>query len=217
MTMAQSFAALARSGTAPALLNNCKLEWAGCEIYGEEAIGESFRASPIAAAGDQLFLESPHQAAWFVGEAALFADLYDGRIGRLWRIGPGTPPPREPSVSVAFDPDLRQSRGGLYARAEDHPLLSSAHLTLVQAAGQDLIAPGVSTAQFRARAFLLRAFSTGDHAAALYAVHRLSGGAVRSSSFSFAACFFRATTSGASLFASREFSNAMPITSKPWS
>lgn len=187
MSLADAFADLASSGASPMLLGNCKLEWAGTEICGEEAIAEAFQAAPIAVDEDALFVESPHNAAWFANGSALFADLYDGRIGRLWRLGAGETPTREPAVSVAFDPDLRQQRGAVLARAADHPLLDRAHLAPIEAAAAELLAPPVGHSQHRARAFLVRAFSGGDHAAALFAVHRLSGGAVRSSSFAFAA------------------------------
>jgi len=187
MTLREAFADLTASGASPLLLGNCKLEWAGTEIYGEEAIAETFRAAPLAGDEDSLFIESTHNAAWFANDSALFADLYDGRIGRLWRLGAGETPAREPAVSVAFDPDLRQQRGAVLARAADHPLLEPAHLAPIEAAAAELIVAPAGHSQHRARAFLVRAFSAGDQAAALFAVHRLSGGAVRSSSFAFAA------------------------------
>jgi len=187
MSLADAFADLAASGASPMLLGNCKLEWAGTEIYGEEAIAEAFRAAPLSGDENTLFIESAHNAAWFANGSALFADLYDGRIGRLWRLGAGEPPAREPAVSVAFDPDLRQQRGAVLARAADHPLLDLAHLAPLEAAAAKLIAAPVGDSQHRARAFLFRAFSSGEQAAALFAVHRLSGGEVRSSSFAFAA------------------------------
>lgn len=178
---------LAMTGQSPLLIGNCKCEWNGAEIYGEEAIGEAFRAAPMTAYEDALLLESEQHAAWFSGDSLLFADLYDGRIGRLWRLGPGETPALEPAVSVAFDPDLRQPRGGVYARAEDHPLLAPAHFPAIEAAATGLIAAPAGARQHRARAFLVRAFSNGERAAALFAVYRLTGGEVRSSGFGFEA------------------------------
>ena len=187
MTIREAMVQLGTTGQSPQLIGNCKCEWAGAEIYGEEAIGEAFRAAPMVAQEDALFLESAQHAAWFTGNSLLFADLYDGRIGRLWRLGPGETPALEPAVSVAFDPDLRQPRGGVYARAEDHPLLAPAQFPAIEAAAAGLIAAPAGARQHRARAFLVRAFSAGERAAALFAVHRLSGGEVRSSGFGFGA------------------------------
>ena len=187
MSLRETFAKLGASGSSPQLLGNCKLEWAGAEIYGEEAIAEAFRAAPLTAEEGSLFVDSAQQAAWFSGESALIADLYDGRIARMWRIGPGDTPTTEPAVSVAFDPDLRQLRGSIYGRAVDHPLLTAAHFAAIHQAADQILAPLPGTRQHRARAFLIRAFSSGDCGAALLAVHRLSGGDVRSDGFSFAA------------------------------
>lgn len=187
MSLRETFAELAASGSSPWLLGNCKLEWAGAEIYGEEAIAEAFRAAPLIVEEGSLFVDSAQQAAWFGGESVLFADLYDGRIARMWRIGPGDTPRPEPAVSVAFDPDLRQLRGSVYARAGDHPLLNAAHFAAIHQTADEVLAPPPGTRQHRARAFLIRAFSSGDCGAALLAVHRLSGGDVRSNSLSFAA------------------------------
>ena len=187
MSIRGSMVQLGTTGQSPLLIGNCKCEWAGAEIYGEEAIGEAFRAAPMVAHEEAVLLDCAQHAAWFSGDSMLFADLYDGRIGRLWRLGPGETPATEPAASVAFDPDLRQPRGGVYARAEDHPLLATAHLPAIEAAATGLIAAPAGARQHRARAVLVRAFSTGECAAALFAVHRLTGGEVRSSGFGFEA------------------------------
>lgn len=187
MSLRDRFAELAATGSTRCLLGNCKLEWAGSEIYGEEAIAEAFRTSPFATEDRDLFVESPDHAAWFGGQSMLFADLYEGLIGRLWRLGPNTSNVAEPAVSVAFDPDLRQQRGSVYARREDHSFLEAEHFAAIKQAAETLLIAPLQSPQHRARAFLVRAFSSGEHAAALYAIHRLSGGEVRSSIFSYAA------------------------------
>ena len=187
MSLRDCLAELVATGSTACLLGNCKLEWGGSEIYGEEAIAELFRAYPMAADDEDLLVASSHHAALFSGQSVLFADLYDNRIGRLWRLGPGSPPASEQAVSVAFDPDLRQQRGGVYVRKADHAFVEAGHLAVLEHAGEALLAASSETPQHRARAFMVRAFSDGERAAALYAVHRLSGGEVRSSSFSYAA------------------------------
>ncbi len=124
-------------------------------------------------------------------EAALVADLYDGRLGRVWRLGPGEPPAAEPFVAVAFDPDLRQERGHVYLDTADHPELAPDAVAGVAAAGQAMI-DRRGAALHRARAFTVRAFSAGERTAALFAVHQLGGGAVRQADFGYAAALIDA-------------------------
>ena len=144
------------------LLGSCRLMWAGAEAFGEEAVLELFRASPLDLA-DATLVETGRSAALVGDDAALVADLYEGRIGRLWRIGSGEPPEAEPFVAVAFDPDLRQERGHVHFRAEDHPDLPGDGREALLAAGRTLIdVPGAH----RARAFAARAFGEGGRAAA---------------------------------------------------
>lgn len=188
MSIADHLAALA-AGRRPAddgMLGNCRLEWRGGEAYGEEAILEAFRLAPFDGTGSVL-IETPASAAWIGYEGALVADVYDGRIGRLWRIGDGEAPEPEPAVSVAFDPDLRQSRGDVLIEATDHPDLAADALPEVIAAGHALLASDAPPPLHRARAFCVRAFTAASETAALFAVHRLTGGAVRGGGFGYAA------------------------------
>lgn len=187
MSIATTFVQLAQ-GRQPAndgLLGNCRMEWAGAEAYGEEAVLESFRINPLAP-DDGLFVSTGAQAGWVGADSALIADVYDGHIGRLWRLGAGVAPPREPAVSVAFDPDLQQQRGGVNFHAGDHPELDASAIPFVIAAGEELVGGESLRGLHRARAFVLRAFSSVEGTIALYAVHRLGGGDVRSSGFGFA-------------------------------
>lgn len=180
MSVSDALAMLA-SGKHPGdrMLASCRLQWAGTEVFGEEAIVEACRDAPVDL-GAAVAVETPIGAALVGDDAALIADLYDGRIGRLWRLGAGEPPDAERAVAVAFDPDLRQQRGHVYFRAEDHPALPAGAGGAVLAAGQALIdLPGTH----RARAFVLRAFADAERAVALFAVHQLSGGVVREGGF----------------------------------
>lgn len=181
------FAALATGGRPShfGLLGNCRLEWCSGEAYGEEAILELFRLSPFDPGQDAVLIQTDASAAWIGCDGALVADLYDGRIGRLWRVGDGSSPEPEPEVSVAFDPDLRQQRGDILMRADDHPELTD--VIGVVAAGKKLLTAASSQPLHRARAFAVRAFTGEKGTAALFAVHRLTGGATRSGGFAFAA------------------------------
>ena len=103
------------------ILPSCRLEWGGIEAYGEEAISEAFRASPLK--GDVHFVECAHACLLRVNEGALFADLFDHRVGRLWRVGKASSNKPEPRLSMPFDPDLQQERGSIQFRLADHPSL----------------------------------------------------------------------------------------------
>ncbi len=186
MTIAQSLAELATHGATSALLGTCKLEWAGSQVCGTEAIGESFRTSPLNNAPVAQILQCQRNACWFDGETALFVEHYEGRIARLWRIGLGSPPAHEHAVSVPFDPSLHQHQGDIQWRPGDHPALDPNHLPAILAGSSALLAARDGAPQLRACAFLSRAFSVGDCAAALFAVHRLSGSDLMTSAFSFA-------------------------------
>ena len=187
MSIAETFAALC-AGRRPAgdgLLGNARLEWGRGEAYGEEAVLESFRASPVDP-GQGVLLAGATAAAWVGADGALFADLYDGRIGRLWRLGMGETPAPEPAVAVAFDADLRQVRGDVSFRAEDHPDLAATARDAVTMAGEALLRVDHAPALHRARAFVVRAFSVGEATVALYAIHRLTGEAPRRAGFGYA-------------------------------
>lgn len=195
MSVAETFAALC-SGYRPAndgLLGNARLEWGGGEAYGEEAVLESFRANPIDP-GQGKVVQGTAAAAWIGQDTILFADLYDGRIGRLWRLGPGSPPPTEPAIAVAFDTDLRQERCTIAFSEADHPDLDAALQGAVVAAGTMLLASDHVPPLHRIRAYVIRAFSAGGDAFALYAVHRLTAETPRRAGFGYAMAHIGAGT-----------------------
>ena len=204
--MKQALATVAAGRPHAALLGNCRMGWGQGEAYGEEAIGEAFRAAALAL--DQgATIETATCFAWIGADAALIADIYDGHIARLWRIGAGEPPAPEPAVAVAFDPDLHQDRGTVLFRAEDHPQLDPAKSQVVLDAGQALLASLTDGTMHRARAFVVRAFTGDTGSVVLFAVHRLTGGAVRTAGFVHAAALI--TDSGVRLVID-------PASGRPW-
>lgn len=181
--MSAAVAAIAFGEANNSILPSCRLEWGGIEAYGEEAISEAFRASPLK--GDVHFVECAHACLLRVNECALFADLYDNRVGRLWRVGKASSNKPEPRLSMPFDPDLQQERGSIQFRLADHPSLDPAHAEVVVQAARTLLDPGEEALLYRARGFIIRAFSSGDKCAALVALHQLGGGQVRSNRWSY--------------------------------
>lgn len=158
-------------------------------LFGEEMVLAQFQRHPLAMDG-AMVIASPSCFAAFADESALFGDLYDGHIGRLWRLDPAAVEDIEPAVSVAFDPDLTQARGDLFARAEDHPDLAPAAFATVREAGHALLAEVRSAAAppFRVRAWLVRAVGTAGSTAGLYALHQLGDEVEgRSAGFTYAA------------------------------
>jgi hypothetical protein len=176
-------------GISPAddgLLGNARCEWGHTEFFGEEAIIAEFAARPFDTGGDLLTIETEQGAALVGDDRALVADIYDGRLGRLWRVGGLVSRPVEAAVDVAFDPDMRQERGDLLFRLEDHPdLTPEASDTLLQAA-RELTAQGRSNGKLRVRGFVVRAFGDSAQSVALLSLYSLSNEPTRSAAFSYA-------------------------------
>jgi hypothetical protein len=172
------------------LLPACRLEAFGAEFFGEEAIVQAYRQSPVQFSQEVVTVQTERNVAVFEQDSAMIADVYGSHIARVWRLGNGEPWQAEPFIGVPFDPDLLQSRGDLAYRAEDHPLLAASHASRLIEAGRRLAQDWTGedgAVPYRVRTFLLRAFSDSDSTAGLFAVHRLGGGAARSVGFSYAA------------------------------
>lgn len=167
------------------LLGNARCAWERGEVLGEESILAAFCAKPFAD-GDAIAVETAQGAGLIVEDDALIADVYNGRIGRLWRVGRGVAFPQEPAIDVAFDPDMRQQRGGVMFRAEDHPELSAAQAERLLAAVTAHIEQVRKTGALRVRAFVVRAFGTNETIAALLAIHTMGNETSRTASFSHA-------------------------------
>lgn len=165
------------------LLNNCRLLVDGYDGFGIESIGDAFRCDPFAVEPGATIADDRHFALVTEGQG-LFADLYDGNVGRLWRVGRPAPHALEPFVAVAFDPDLRQRRGDLAFAASDHPGLDDDADGRVREAGLALL--DCDATAWRSRGFCIRAFGTKTAGAALFAIYRMSGGVTRTNAFGFA-------------------------------
>jgi len=165
-----------------ALLHTCLLEGWGIESYGEESVLETFRSIPaVPAEWDRV--EGAAGVALFADEIALFADTVDGRLRRVWRLGPGPCLSEERSIFVPFDPDLTQARGDVAlsnGEADEE--------ATIRAAGQAILK---EMRCFRGRAFPLRILRNGSDLALLFAIYRVGEGPTRASGFSYAAARLR--------------------------
>ena len=167
------------------LLGNARCGWGGGELIGEESILAAFCTLPFAHE-DAVAVETGQGAALIGGDDALIADVYAGRIGRLWRVGKGVALPQEPGIDVAFDPDMHQQRGDVQFRAEDHPELSLAGAERVLDAARAHVGQLRRAGALRSRAFVVRAFGNEEATAALLAVHTMGNETSRTAGFSYA-------------------------------
>jgi hypothetical protein len=168
------------------LLGNVRCAWGGTEILSGEAVLAAFAAQPFSLEGALHEVETAEGAALIGPDGALYADLYEGRIGRLWRIG-GTPAfPPEPAVDVAFDVDMRQERGDLSFRAEDHPSLDPAAAEPLLGGAREMIEEFRLQGKLRVRGFVIRACGGAHASAVLIALYTLGNEISRTASFSFA-------------------------------
>jgi hypothetical protein len=178
------------------LLGNARCGWGRGELMGEESILAAFCAQPFADQ-DAIAVETSQGVALIGHDDALIADVYDGRIGRLWRVGKDITLPHEPAIDVAFDPDMRQQRGDVLFRAEDHPELNPAGAERVLDAARAHLNELRRTGALRSRAFVVRAFGNGDSTAALLAVHTLGNETNRTAGFGYAILGLEAPDSSA--------------------
>ena len=167
------------------LLGNARCGWGRAELVGEESILAAFSAGPFAER-DAVAVETAQGAALVGQDDALIADLYDGRIGRLWRVGKGVSLPHEPAIDIAFDPDMHQQRGDVLFRAGDHPELGPADADRVLEAARVHVGQLRRSGALRVRSFVVRAFGIEGASAALLAVHTMGNETNRTAGFSYA-------------------------------
>ena len=172
---------------AQALLGPCRTWAYGAEAFGGVMACELFARQPAPLSPDTHVVTAETAMAVFDVDAqgreqAVFADLYGGAIGRLWRLGDGVvDAAAEPALFMASDSVMTQVRTDLAFAASDHPNLNAAAIPAlldltgrVAHADRDGGAPVVE-----ARAFVIRAFSERERAAALFFVEQAAGADVR--------------------------------------
>lgn len=197
------------------LLHTVRLEAFGIEMYGEEAVVESFRGDTLELDDNATVVEVPGHVAIFDNDTALVADLHGSNIARLWRLGGGEHLDAEREISVAFDPDLAQARGDVFFAASDNPQLRTDAADKVRLAGRTIArADDLEDDHnaYRTRAFAIRAFGSAVEGVALFAVYRLTGDPVRDSGFAMAVA--RWTSDGLHIVRDRAGEAAASL--RPW-
>jgi hypothetical protein len=169
------------------LLSTAHLSGAGLDRMSEEDIVSSFAMTPFDIDKAAFALETPHHAVLIGEGGAIVADVYDGRLGRLWRIGGLDQSQDERRLHVAFDADMAQARPtSLFVRAEDHPELADTARTDLLDACRTFIEGRRRLGNLRVRGFVVRAFGDEAQSAALLSLFTLSDKRRRSASFDFA-------------------------------
>lgn len=116
-------------------LHTARLEWGGGEFYGREAVEDGLGAlegfSPIFAIYAERF--------WVELDAgsALCADVWDGRLARVWRLGREPHDKRPQLLDIPSDPRLDQAGAALRFAPEDHPDLQAADVARLAEAVSD--------------------------------------------------------------------------------
>lgn len=179
MSALDTIRALSRGDASGAggLLPACRAQAFGAEAFGPAAIAELFgrnpcpiSATPAVVAGATALSLCDADAEG--REQGWMADLHDGRIARLWRVGEGEGDAQaEPALAFAFDAFLSQDREPVALRPEDHPELPpDAAAALLTVAGQAALGPDADSPAAQGRAFVVRALSVGDRGSALVCV-----------------------------------------------
>ena len=169
------------------LLGTAKMTWSRLDRLSEEDILATFATHPFDIDENAQRILVPTGAAIICEDRAMVADLYNERIGRLWRLGDRSNPPAESAVHVAFDADMRQERGQvLRFRREDHPDLPDSAVDGLLEVCHELIEKRRSAGALRVRGFIVRAFGTIEESVALLAVFSLDDAQERSATFDYA-------------------------------
>ena len=148
----------------------------GVEAFGGLGVAELLALDPVSLSPRPHVVRTAQGLALFDtdaegGEVAVVADLFDGVIGRLWRVGAAGPGAasacREPPTPVAFDPFLSQARSALGFVDGDLPDLDpDGRSALREVVRREAVGGGPG----RPRVLAARAFGTGEGAAALLVV-----------------------------------------------
>ena len=213
-------------GSSAPLANTLSVHAWGIDTFGRTDALDLFARHPLALSATPYVLTAPGALAVFDVSpdgrpVGVFADVVDSVLARVWVAGPVAEDAfSEPGVSVASDDFLTQDRTACPDDLADHPGLNALAWSQVQssaaealvldqihAAGQALPPAAASSS----RAFVVRAFSSGDMFAALYALRILSHGLPRLAQRRWALAVCRTDADGGLLHRQLAVSGAWPV------
>ncbi|WP_425992816.1 hypothetical protein [Brevundimonas sp. TWP2-3-2] len=159
-------------GEGPPVLQTCRFEGRGGQVYGREAIGGLLAALRPSLAVADLDIETDRLGLWMDADHAVVADIGRGLVQRLWILGEQETLDPPSVLNIPIDPDLNQAGGSARFEPADHPDLRPEHRNDLATAVGDW--PGLDLARFRP--VVLRAASMGGRVVGLT---RLEGEATK--------------------------------------
>jgi len=113
-------------GPVESVLQTCRLEGFGGELYGREEVCEALRYAALDSKAAESVVH-PEFEALIGDDWAVCGDVFQGRLGRVWVLSGGAPtlPPR-PRVDTPSEPDLAQARWSARFDPDDHPGMPAA-------------------------------------------------------------------------------------------
>lgn len=159
------------SGEGPPVLQTCRFEGFGGELYGRTAISDRLAELRPRVSSPLLDVETARIGVWMNTDHAILADLVYGKVQRLWLLSDRVSLSLPPIIDIPTDPDLAQASGGTRFDPQGHPELNSGDADRLLNAVETW--PGLELR--RARPDVLRAASAGS---VLIALLRMEGEAV---------------------------------------
>ena len=161
------------SGEGPPVLQTCRFEGFGGELYGRAAICDRLAELRSLVSTPLLDLETARMGVWMSADHALVGDLVHGMVQRLWLLSDQVYLSLPPTIDIPTDPDLMQARWGTRFDPRDHPELNVGDADRLLNAVDTW--PGLELG--RVRPVVMRAASAGS---VLFALLRMEGEATDS-------------------------------------
>ncbi|MDN3919382.1 hypothetical protein [Roseateles violae] len=205
-------------GSAAPLANALTVQAMGFQVFGRTDAVDLLARHPLALSPSPHVLSAPGALAVLDvtpegRPVGVFADVMDGVLARLWVAGPVVDDAAtEPGVPVASDDFLTQDRTHCAGDPIDFPSLDALAWPQVQAcAAEALQTVAEPAAASSSRAVVVRAFSSGDGFAVLYALRVLSPEVPRVAHRRWAVAVGRIGADGALLHRRIAVSDAWPV------
>lgn len=156
------------SGEGPPVLQTCRFEGSGGELYGRAAISDRLAELRSLVSTPLLDVETARMGVWMNADHAIVGDLVHGKVQRLWLLSDRVNLSLPPTIDIPTDPDLMQARWGVRFDPRDHPELNTGDADRLRNAVDNW--PGLELG--RVRPVVMRAASAGS---VLLALLRMEG------------------------------------------